>query len=450
MGVEYTACNACEQSFYNQCVTSCECCWESVCVSCVINLPNEIHLRRGDIFDSQTKVLRGADGLLAEHCPFCSGDLVSIEQKLDWLLQRVNMTDDAVTKEILQLRLKSEGNIRISDEQVLTKEIAAQFEADEDSVDLREFATIEGAAAESLSKHKGDLCLSGLTSLSDAAAESLSKHAGGLLLGLTALSNSVAESLSKHEGGLFLDGLTSLSDAAAASLSKHEGELLLSGLTSLSDAAAESLSNRIGEGSLSLGLTKLSDTAAESFRKHKGILHLDGLTSLTDVAAESLSKHGGELYLDLDELPESTAEILRSHPSYTENEDEHDDEPIVNSDALDNVTNLSAKILTLSEAEGFVAGTVLFLGTYTTIEDDAAQYLANSGKNKLIINDLQSLTDASAAALSEYPGDLRLLGLKDISDTAAGHLAKHPNLNINLDNLPASAAQILRDAGHGK
>jgi hypothetical protein len=35
--------------------------------------------------------------------------------------------------------------------------------------------------------------------------------------------------------------------------------------------------------------------------------------------------------------------------------------------------------------------------------------------------------------LSEYPGDLRLLGLKDLSDTAAQHLAK-----------------ILRKAGHGE
>ena len=140
-------------------------------------------------------------------------------------------------------------------------------------------------------------------------------------------------------------------------------------------------------------------------------------------------------------LPDSAAQILRDA--------EEADEPIVNSDAIGSGANLSAKILTLTVAEGFVAGTVLFFGMYTTIEDDAAQFLANCGKNKLIINDLQSLTDASAAALSEYPGDLRLLGLKDISDTAAQHLAKHSKLTITLDNLPASAAKILRDAGHG-
>jgi hypothetical protein len=74
----------------------------------------------------------------------------------------------------------------MSDEKVLTKEIAEQFLAD-DSVDLDEFTAIEDEAAESLSKHEGaSLNLSGLTSLSDAAAKSLSKHEGDLNLeGLT-------------------------------------------------------------------------------------------------------------------------------------------------------------------------------------------------------------------------------------------------------------------------
>ena len=56
----------------------------------------------------------------------------------------------------------------MSDENVLTKEIAEQFLADEDSVDLSEFTMIEDAAAESLNKHEGDLWLEGLTSLSPA------------------------------------------------------------------------------------------------------------------------------------------------------------------------------------------------------------------------------------------------------------------------------------------
>ena len=83
----------------------------------------------------------------------------------------------------------------MSDEKVLTEEIAEQFMVDEDSMYFNEFTTIEDAAAQSLSKHTGDmLYLNGLTSLSDAAAESLSKHEGHLWLrGLTSLSDAAAE-----------------------------------------------------------------------------------------------------------------------------------------------------------------------------------------------------------------------------------------------------------------
>ena len=82
----------------------------------------------------------------------------------------------------------------MSDENVLTKEIAEQFLADEYTHCLSVFTTIDDAAAENLSKHKGDFSLGGLTSLSDAAAESLSKRKGGGL-NLSGLSGSAADIL---------------------------------------------------------------------------------------------------------------------------------------------------------------------------------------------------------------------------------------------------------------
>jgi hypothetical protein len=47
----------------------------------------------------------------------------------------------------------------MSDENVLTKEIAEQFLADEDSVSLGEFMALSDTAAESLGKHEGSLRL---------------------------------------------------------------------------------------------------------------------------------------------------------------------------------------------------------------------------------------------------------------------------------------------------
>ena len=62
--------------------------------------------------------------------------------------------------------------------------------------------TLSNTAAKSLSKLKlTELNLNGLTELSDAAAESLSKHKGDLnLRGLTELSDKAAESFSEYEG----------------------------------------------------------------------------------------------------------------------------------------------------------------------------------------------------------------------------------------------------------
>jgi formylglycine-generating enzyme required for sulfatase activity len=51
----------------------------------------------------------------------------------------------------------------MSDESLLTKEIAEQFLADPDSVNLSEFTAIEDAAAEMLLEHDGELSLDGLS-----------------------------------------------------------------------------------------------------------------------------------------------------------------------------------------------------------------------------------------------------------------------------------------------
>jgi hypothetical protein len=208
---------------------------------------------------------------------------------------------------------------------------------------------------------------------------------------LTSLSDKVAESLSKHEGKLGLRGITNLSDAAAESLSKHKGEINLSGLTSLSDgpghiAVTESLSKHNGEIDLS-GLTTLSDAAAENLSTFEGTLILRSLTELSDAAAQSLSKPKGKLYLNsLTVLSDAAAECLSKHTGD------------------------------------------LWLGS------------------------LANLSDAAAAHLGQHQGMLDLNGLTEISDAAAESLGRHRgNIYIHLDlgYLPESAAQILRDAGHG-
>jgi len=87
----------------------------------------------------------------------------------------------------------------MTEENILTKEIAEQFLEDEDSVDLEEFTSIEDDAAETLGEGSASLTanglfqerprlsLDGLTSLSDAAAESLATTCAGETLSLDGL-----------------------------------------------------------------------------------------------------------------------------------------------------------------------------------------------------------------------------------------------------------------------
>ncbi len=86
----------------------------------------------------------------------------------------------------------------MSDEKVLTKEIAEQFLADEDSVDLSEFTAIEDDAAEVIAKHEHELCLNGINSLSDKAATLLSQSRGPLSIDLEELHEQARVILRAH------------------------------------------------------------------------------------------------------------------------------------------------------------------------------------------------------------------------------------------------------------
>jgi hypothetical protein len=63
---------------------------------------------------------------------------------------------------------------------------------------------------------------------------------------------------------------------------------------------------------------------------------------------------------------------------------------------------------------------------------------------------ITKLQDSAALHLSNCRGCLLLEELRELSDVAAEHLSrmKKNKLGLTLDNLPASAAKILRDAGH--
>jgi hypothetical protein len=79
------------------------------------------------------------------------------------------------------------------------------------------------------------------------------------------------------------------------------------------------------QGYFGWGVAELSDSQAEILCKHNADLSLDEMTSLSDEAATLLSEFPYGLSIDLDNLPESAADILRSHPSLAEEEDDENE-----------------------------------------------------------------------------------------------------------------------------
>jgi hypothetical protein len=133
------------------------------------------------------------------------------------------------------------------------------------------------------------------------------------------------------------------------------------------------------EGELELeGITELSDAAAESLSKHKGELNLNGLTELSEAAAKSLSKHYGELNLDgLTELSDSVAQSLSKHKG------------------------------------------CLSLNGLTELSDAAAKNLSKHKGGSLNLDGLTELSDAAAKSLSKHKGtSLSLSGLTELSEAA--------------------------------
>lgn len=99
MSVDYYDCSCCgNNGIYEEYISYCDNCGEFICSDCVINTPNDFN------YPFIGKLISSDGGLDPKYCPFCSGDMVSHKQIVRYLLDKYNLSEEDVIKEILNER----------------------------------------------------------------------------------------------------------------------------------------------------------------------------------------------------------------------------------------------------------------------------------------------------------------------------------------------------------
>lgn len=99
MSVECYDCSCCgNNGIYEEYISYCDNCGEFICSDCVINAPDDVN------FPFIGQLVSSQGGLDPKYCPFCSGDMVSHKQIVRYLLNKYNLSEEEVIKEILNER----------------------------------------------------------------------------------------------------------------------------------------------------------------------------------------------------------------------------------------------------------------------------------------------------------------------------------------------------------
>lgn len=99
MSVDYYDCSCCgNNGVYEEYISYCDNCGELVCSDCVINTPDDFN------FPFIGQLVSSQGGLDPKYCPFCSGDKISQKQIVRYLLDKYNLLEEDVIKEILNER----------------------------------------------------------------------------------------------------------------------------------------------------------------------------------------------------------------------------------------------------------------------------------------------------------------------------------------------------------
>jgi len=371
----------------------------------------------------------------------------------------------------------------------LTVDLAKTFLADESSVDLRVFATVDAGAAELLAASPcGRLDLRGLhalnggpeatrlaekiaqqltdqylsfphlVDLSPDAAAVFAKHRYPISLGLTQISESLAEALIKtkkskyQDSALILPNLTTINDSVASILAKHKAPLHLDGLRDLTAGAAKALAKHTPY-LLSLnGITSLSDECITFLASHPGPLSLNGLPSLSEQHAKALATCPG-LVIVLNGVCGLSTKSAKSLSTFKGSVGEGDTpyggktyglsagssaSPCL---CLDGIDFLEPEAITaLAKFKGVLSlkGLVARVKSLSHSADDITLAKLLAGKtwtaDELVFSSLEYIDLEAAGEIASFKGRLTATALKDVDPANLKPLRLRPTLMTTVKN----------------
>jgi hypothetical protein len=383
-------------------------------------------------------------------------------------------------------------------EKLLTKEISEQFLADEGSVDLSEFTTIEDDAAEVLGKFDDNgnrgLSLSGIKHLSESTARHLSNFKrdidiSGLVdpseqLILTFLKNSTtlklkqisdefAKTLSKRRSlpCIQLECFPALPGHLALAKSIVKDSLYLNAVDEVERIVElhPEIAKAFAQSPAVLPFAAVNDvsvSAAEALATHKkGVLWLSSVESVSEDVAKVLSKHGPKLFLNLTSVENTKGHkklLKKLIKSQNYAEFQFEELPMwLAEEILNNLTKAKydyyisfpcltsidldvLRLLCGYKPEGHNSRTDLELDGLAELPEGAAEAIS-SHSGRLSLKGVTNISDAVAESLGRLNGDFNVSGLTQLSSVGAEHLAKSGNdLYLNgLVEVDADVAEAL-------
>jgi hypothetical protein len=277
-----------------------------------------------------------------------------------------------------------------------------------------------------------------------AAAHLANNYENNLVMGLRQLSPSVARGLSQTRHALSFANFEFTSPDLLAAVVSGRCPILLLPAPNLSEANAKVLSQFKGDQLTLAQMARLSPEAAKALSRCEIVsLSLLGLDHLSEEAAEELSRCRTDWLTigSLDSISETTASALSRFQGQR---------------LRLYITHISE---TAASALSRFQGQRLTLSLHTTgthISETTASALSRFQGQRLTLS-LIHISEEVAVALSHYDGLLWLNGLRTLPDAAAHALAGRKLLKVGenfrgpghyLENLPASAAAILREANN--